>query len=186
MNEYDNKERSTELEARRRILKASAAAPLLATLAPNAALAASSAVTCAPRHEVSNHKNPENGNSVNDGVIRQAVEFYKAKNGVQLPMGMDNRYYKIGNAYFHNSGRSRALSAQDLSDYFKPPQVRWVLAVFDITVEPAQYIGLWPQVQVTGGTGPFYYSHASTPLHGSCWTSLSGGQGLPSGLNYFG
>lgn len=155
---------------RRRLLKASAAAPLLASLAPNAAMAMASAAQCAGG-DFSNKKLAENGNSLyGDTAVRIEVPYYKKKSGPSVN-GLANDLYDINGRFFHNSGTEYWPSDSDLETHYDKTSA-WVLELFDVSEGQAVSVGVWPQVQVNELT--------ATPLTGSCWTSLD-----PSGLVKF-
>ncbi|MEQ8515063.1 MAG: hypothetical protein RIC38_05605, partial [Chromatocurvus sp.] len=50
---------------------------------------------------------------------------------------------------------------------FAPENVEdaWVLALYDVTVTPAEFVGYWPETQVAANT--------ATAISGSCWTSIA-------------
>ena len=173
MKEQQNKskeERNSVSLNRRKLLKASAAAPLLATLHPGAAMAASSAFACAGG-DFSNMKFEAHGNSINgDTAVRVEVDFYKHKNpndiDPSLPKSKGNshpqRLYDIdGVLYSQDSVAYYDFSGADLDNYYEPPEKAWVLVIFD--VENRVPLGPWPSVPLENGQA----------LTASCWSSIN-------------
>lgn len=163
MNSRDEQEKPLVSPApdatRRRLIKGGASLPLVASLAPNAALAATSAVNCTLTG-VSNMKF-DVGNSVNgDNAVRKLVTFYRLDNG----NGNNGRngFYKIDGKYYENGGQQVYPTDTKLDTL--ETEDAWVLALYDVTVNPPVFVGYWPETQVAGDT--------ATALSGSCWTSI--------------
>lgn len=149
---------------RRRLLRASAAAPVIASLTPNSALALSSAAACAGG-EFSNKKFEKNGNSINgDTAVRQAVPYWQKKRGKRNKTGWANKLYLIDGRHYDQDGNSYQCTQAGLDRYYDHDTAH-VLALFDVSGSDAGFVGLWPKTQIDP-------SHA-TPMTGSCWTSLS-------------
>lgn len=159
---------------RRRLLKASAAAPVIATLTPNSALALSSAAQCAGG-DFSNKKFEKNGNSINgDTAVRQAVDYWQ-KSGRSVA-GLPNKVYLIDGTFYSQNGTPYPDTPEvrrKLSKHYDHDKAH-VLALFDVSKGDAQLTGLWPKYQIDE-------THA-TPLTGSCWTSLTAGASSGYGL----
>ena len=156
---------------RRRLLKASAAAPLIASLAPSTAMAMSSAAQCAGG-DFSNKKFAENGNSLyGDTAVRIEVPYFKKTKPNKSVKHLANDLYDINGRFFHNSGKEYWPSDEALSMHYDKTTA-YVLELFDISDGQAVSVGVWPQVQVNDLT--------ATPLTGSCWTSLD-----PTGLDKY-
>tara|TARA_R100000005_G_scaffold87974_1_gene57554 strand:- start:3341 stop:3865 length:525 start_codon:yes stop_codon:yes gene_type:complete len=151
---------------RRRLLKASAAAPLLASLTPNAALAMSSAAQCSGGN-FSNMKSASRGNSLQgDTAVRMEVPYFKKKGpSVQ---GLANDLYDINGVYYHNSGTAYATNRDELLGHGYKESTRHVLVLFDVSGGKPEIVGYWPQIPESS----FNDMHA-TPMTGSCWTSLN-------------
>jgi hypothetical protein len=166
-----NRELST---ARRKILKASAAAaPLVATLKSGAAMAASSGICNPPSEEVSNKKFPDQGNSLyGDTAVRYSVPTYESN----TPGNIESRYiYEIDGELYHNSGR---VFTGDIADYTQLPADKQahVLMLYDNDESGTYEVGLWPKFQVQ-----FPYSSSDQfPINASCLTSIA-----VSGTNTF-
>lgn len=189
-------EGNAKTEKRRQLLKASAAAPLLATLHPSSALAMNSAISCAQPMSVSNKKDPNNGNSLNgDTAYRVAVRFFKWPGGnknhannnngcnVSGAQNLPNNLYYIDDgvhpaAFYSQDGSPHYISEYDLICLGYEEEVRYVVGVFDVydgddhVSDPVVYKGLWPAATE-------YDEHAvslsGTPLSQSCLTSLVSG-----------
>lgn len=151
---------------RRRLLKASAAAPLVATLTPNSALALSSAIAACSRGDFSNKKFADNGNSINgDTAIRVPVTYWQKKSGGGNPTGWDNKLYEIDGGLYGQSGAENHPTTAELEAYYEK-DTAYVLELYDISSGQPSAVGLWPKVQESG--------LSATPITGSCWTSLTG------------
>ncbi len=151
---------------RRRLLKASAAAPLLASLTPNAALAMSSAAQCSGGN-FSNMKSASQGNSLQgDTAVRMEVPYFK-KQGPSV-QGLANNLYDINGVYYHNSGTPYATNRDELLSHGYEESTRHVLVLFDVSGGKPEIVGYWPQIPESS----FNDMHA-TPMTGSCWTSLN-------------
>ena len=151
---------------RRRLIKASAAAPLVATLTPNSALALSSAAGACAGGDFSNKKFAKNGNSINgDTAVRYAVPYYQKKSGNNRT-GWANKLYEIDREYYDQDGGTHPCTREGLRDYYDKDTAH-VLALFDVSEGDARFVGLWPKVQI--------HDMYATPMTGSCWTSLNGG-----------
>jgi len=132
-------------QKRRKLLIASASAPLIATLSSGAALANASAVQCiddvtsAPGAQFS-----ENA----DSVVRMAVPFYP-----------DDEIYELETGFFDSSG----------SPFYDDPGqqdgVAYVLRMYTPNSDNScvTSAGVWPQLQL---------GSSNTPLNGTCLTSF--------------
>lgn len=173
-SDKQNTESQRDKALRRRLLKASAVAPVVATLTPNSAFALSSAANCAGG-DFSNKKFAKNGNSLNgDTAVRQAVDYWQ-KSGPNVP-GLPNKVYLIDGMFYSQNGTSYVDTPQvrqKLRDHYDHDTAH-VLALFDVSQGDAQLKGLWPKYQIDD-------MHA-TPLTGSCWTSLTAGSSSNYGL----
>lgn len=150
-------------EKRRKIVLASAAMPILATLKSGAALAASSA-TCKPMTEdVSNKKFPSNGNSIyGDTAVRYEVTAYKKKNA--SGQKESNYIYEIDGQLYHNSGY---LFDGDINEYDLVDEKAHVLMLYDTDDSGTYEVGLWPKFQrIEDGGNAF-------PINQSCLTSIA-------------
>ena len=169
-----NTDKTAHDELRRRLLRASAVAPVVATLTPNSALALSSAAHCAGG-DFSNKKFEKNGNSINgDTAVRQAVDYWE-KSGSNVP-GLPNKLYMIDGMYYSQNGTAYADTREvrhKLRDHYEKDTAH-VLALFDVSQGDAELKGLWPKYQID--------DMYATPLTGSCWTSLSAGASSGFGL----
>lgn len=153
-------------KGRRRLLKASAAAPLVATLHPGAALAASSAFQCAGG-DFSNKKFEDNGNSINgDTAMRVEIDYYeRIGNAARLPDGTklnQKKLYLIDGQLFDQDGEVHYLNDDVLDDYYEHG-VTHVLELYDIGDNYISKLGPWPKYQL---------NQPGTPLVKSCWSSL--------------
>ncbi len=147
---------------RRRLLKASAAAPLLASMAPNAALAMASATQCA-----GGDFNNRRGNPDRDSATRRAVPFYRLPPDLDRVPGLARTLFDIDGVYYNGAGRTFATTEQELLGYSYEKGETYVLALFDVTGESAELAGYWPQIPRSA-----FNDSTATPLSGSCWTSL--------------
>lgn len=158
---------------RRRLLKASAAAPVIVSLTPNAALAMASAAQCSGG-SFSNMKSASQGNSLQgDTAVRLEVPYFK-KQGPSV-QGLANDLYDINGVYYHNSGTVYATNREELLGHGYVESTRHVLVLFDVNGSTPEIVGYWPQIPESA----FNELHA-TPMTGSCWTSLN-----PSSLRTF-
>jgi hypothetical protein len=147
---------------RRRLLKASAAAPLLASMAPNAALAMASATQCAGGDFNNRRANPDR-----DSAARLAVPFYRLPNELPRVQGLARTLYDINGTYYNASGRVFATSEGELVGLSYVKGETYVLALYDVSGGSAELAGYWPQIPRSA-----FNDTTATPLSGSCWTSL--------------
>lgn len=148
---------------RRRLLKASAAAPLAATLTPNAAFALSSAVQCAANTE--NYSPVADHPEADKAVRRQATYFHRKRDRKSGPRTL----VQIDGELYTESGRSVSLPDNKLHKRYDRGDDKYLLEYFDVDGE-----GIL-------GSGPFrgkrfqHYavSHEATPLTVSCMTSIN-------------
>lgn len=169
-------------KSRRNLIKASAAAPVIASLHPGAA-AASSAFQCAIRDN--NHYQKYTTHHGYDNAKRQKallVTKRRHANNYHAPrklflMNPDGTnlsnhcvlYDKDGQEYTRN-GEILYKGIQQISDCFShlylsnTVKTVWVLSVIEVDHHSASYIGGWPKVQLDG--------HNYTALTNSCWTSI--------------
>lgn len=154
-------------ENRRKIVLASAATPLLATLKSGAALAASSA-TCRPMvGDISNKKFPSNGNSINgDTAVRYEVTTYVK----QISVTKSKYIYEIQGEFYTHDG----IIVSDLSGYEELNEKAHVLMLYNTDESGTYEVGLWPKFQrIDDGSAPF-------AINASCLTSI-----MVSGSNSF-
>lgn len=161
---------------RRRLIKASATTPLIATLTPSSALALSSAANCAGG-DFSNKKFTKNGSSIivdddgkiiggGDNAVRQAVDYWQ-KVGPNVP-GLPNKVYLIDGLLYDQAGNSYPKTDENmakLNSSAYEADTAYVLALYDVSDGEVTYAGLWPKVQID--------DTYATPMTGSCWTSLA-------------
>ncbi len=155
---------------RRNLVKASAMAPLVATLHPGAALAASSAFQCAGG-DFSNKKFTANGNSINgDNAVRRAVPFYERIGDNSGDNKYPKKLYLINGELYEQNGNAHSISETVLAEYYRE-DTAYVLVLFDVDTNSVLELGLWPMVQLEedGGSG--------VAMAQSCWTSIAGYQG---------
>jgi len=151
---------------RRKLLIASAATPVVATLHSGAALAASSGVCKPISGEVSNKKFPGNGNSLyGDTAVRYSVPTYEKNHASGQKK---SRYiYEIDGQLYHHSGH---IFSGDLGNYTQLPENEQaqVLMLYSTDDDGTYEVGLWPkfQVNINIGGGQF-------PIHLSCLTSIA-------------
>ena len=162
-----NKGQKEDFKARRRLLKASAAIPLIGTLSPGAALAAAS-TQC-----------DINGNDfepvvvADDNALRVEAQYWKSKNN-----NLANDLYEVNQRFYDaltgaevfpeaKSGGGGGLHG------YKSEGQRYVLAYVDVERDPAtgKIISQQPQI-----TGFFPRSNTGgTAMADSCWDSITGG-----------
>ncbi len=150
-------------EKRRKIILASAATPLAATLKSGAAMAASSAVCTPLEGDISNMKFASQGNSVyGDNAVRFVVKTMKKKPGTGQTES--NTIFFIDGQWYHNSGY---LFNGDFSQYMDGEDA-YVLMLYGTDDEGTYEVGLWPKFQLDylSGDGRF-------PISTSCLTSIS-------------
>ncbi len=149
-------------DKRRKIILASAATPLAATLKSGAAMAASSAVCQPLEGDISNMKVAGKGNSLyGDNAVRYPVPTMKKNPGTGQTES-DLIFY-IENQWWHNSG---VLFDGDITQY-KDYDDAYVLVLYNTDDAGTYEVGLWPMVQ----REPFGYD-ARFPINGSCLTSI--------------
>jgi len=152
-------------DKRRKLMIASAAVPVIATLRSGAAIAASSA-TCQPiPGDVSNLKLASQGNSLyGDTAVRYAVPT-KMKSS-----GSGNKesklIYNIDGTWYHNSGEIYYGDFKGYEDH----EDAYVLMLYRTDDQGTYEVGLWPKVQK-----PFdYYTPGDPfPINASCLTSIA-------------
>ena len=156
-------------ERRRTLMRASAAAPLIATLQPGSALALSSnTADCAVDYSPSEMKFEEqNYDPAADPVARLPVEYFYIPNnggGNGVPA---TGYYRINGAYYGQNGQPAypnpdpALSGSGYTRTYA-----YVLRYFDL-VTGDEYLP-FPLDRVEGGA----YTINKTPVIGSCMASM--------------
>jgi len=161
---------------RRKLLIASAATPIVATLHSSSAMAASSAFQCAGG-DFSNKKFEDNGNSYDpDGELRSPVPFYKQLSGnEQRDPEIDNEpklspnLYLIDDVLYDQDGNDYTYDADAikiLEFRYEEPETAYVLQVYYVDPNGGipEHVGVWPAVQL---------SDTNLPLSQSCWTSVS-------------
>jgi len=153
-------------EQRRTLIKASATAPLAATLFSGSALATSS-LACMGG-DFSNKKFEKNGNSLNgDSAVRVAVRYFeriKPKSQVPYP----KKLYYIDGALYKQNGEAVDVPQRIISNPRKYREsTAYVLVLYSFDQGCATELGPWPKVQLIedGGYG--------TPITGSCLTSIA-------------
>jgi hypothetical protein len=160
--------------ARRNLIKASAAVPIIATLHPGAAMAASSAFQCTGG-DFSNKKFVANGNSINgDTAVRMEVPFYQRTSAKSAITGCDSdsgnypkKLYEIDGLLYSQNGNTHIICNDVLSNHYETDTAH-VLVLFDVDTNYVSELGPWPMIQLIedGGSG--------TALNQSCWTSVGG------------
>ncbi len=178
----DNKKSPENVsDIRRKLLIASAATPIVATLHSSAAMAASSAYQCAGG-DFSNKKFEEHGESLGgDTAMRTAVPFYKqlpgnqqTKPDIKNEPKLNPNLYLIDDVLYDNGGKDYAYDSDSiavLNSRYYQPETAYVLQVYsvgDTGNYPPEYLGVWPAVQLSGGV---------TALTASCWTSVGSPKG---------
>lgn len=147
---------------RRRLLKASAAAPLAATLMPNAAFALSSAVQCAKADNDYQRVQPDLDA---DKAVRRPVMMYRKKNGKDGP----DRLFKVGGEMYRSNGNMHDISNRRLRNRYRQGEERYVLEYFDVDQEGVIGQGPFPGKSFQGYTT----SPEATPLSMSCYASIN-------------
>lgn len=167
-NSADNGGADKDFATRRRLIKASAVAPIVATLTPNAALAANSLDQCMQRSaKVMSQYSPESmvGNQDLASMNSEVMQFQRTSSSAEYP----NTLYMIEGDYYAaaSPGVPVQLDDKDLQDHYGAGQPVHVPSIFTVPAngEHPVYKGEWPKVAMT--------PH-QTPLHGSCWSSLNG------------
>ncbi len=153
---------------RRKLLKASAAAPLVATLTSGVAQANTSAFQC--MNKETNPQPPIDGNKFRqseDSAVRFKAIRYKKRG--------EKTVFKIGDKYYYYGGRDvtdRVASGDINLDNFNAKE-GYVLDVYEPndSLTSARRLGPWPEVQ--------FDSAANQPLFQSCWTSVP----ITAGIN---
>ncbi len=154
-----------DLEARRRLLKASAAAPLIATLTPSSALALSSAAACSRggKDDLSGEKYATFTDDPHaDSAVRRRVDCWTKNKGPG-----PKEVYLIDGNYYDGHGGYASVSPDKLRDNYTHSD-KYVLVMFDVSGSGAVEKGSWPMVK-SGKEGM-----KGTPLSGSCWASING------------
>ena len=160
----ENKEIS---EKRRKLILASAATPLAATLKSGAAMAASSAVCQPIYYDVSNMKTVIHGNSLEgDSAVRYELPYRVRKSGSQSSGGSAKIYEVRQGVWFHNDG---VPFNGDLDDYELQNDKAYVLALYGTDEDGTYFVGLWPEKVVS------YEGNGQFPINTSCLTSISPG-----------
>lgn len=143
-----------DFDLRRRLLKASAAAPLVATLAPNSALAVASA-TCVDKNQQNAilQDSPKVADAPTaDTAVRMRVDFYEVKPN---KAGQSSSYYTINGSSYTADGNPYSPGPPG---HYLPRADKYVLTYFNPDGSQA---GFYP-VQRSG-----------TVLSGSCWASIN-------------
>jgi hypothetical protein len=133
----------TDFKARRRLLKASAAAPLIVTLSPNAALAQGS-LTCAEKNEADDGLQAAptmvDGLFASDQAVRRPVALFHHPGA---PANGKPDLYFIDGEYYTEDG-----VPTDPGGYKELPDPVWVVEYFDVLPDGTSCsLGLWPAVQ---------------------------------------
>lgn len=168
-NDKNQKPAETVSEVRRKLVLASAAVPIVATLHPGAAMAASSAFQCTGG-DFSNKKFFENGNSINgDTAVRVEVPYFQILSGhANEVKTLANKLYLIEGTLYDQAGRDYPYSNENidlLEDHYYE-NTAFVLVLINMSSGCPEQLGPWPkyQLEVDGGMG--------TALTQSCWTSI--------------
>jgi hypothetical protein len=165
----ENKEIS---EKRRKLVLASAATPLAATLKSGAAMAASSAVCTPLEGDISNIKFASQGNSLyGDTAVRYQVPTMK-KNP-SSGAAESNYIYNIEGTWYYHSGH---VFYGDMNDY-EPHESAYVLVLYGTDEQGTYEVGLWPKFQKD-----YLYGDGRFPINASCLTSIS----VTGNFNYTG
>ena len=164
-------------DLRRKLIKASAAVPLVATLHPGAAMAASSAFQCAGG-DFSSKKFVKNGNSINgDTAVRMEVDYFLRVTekpdiaGCRTDSGKyPKKLYLINGDLYDQNGNTHIVCNEVLANDYQQDTAH-VLVLFDVDANYVSELGPWPMIQLEedGGSG--------VALTQSCWTSVAGPHG---------
>ena len=166
-NDIENTEgrgQDTDFKVRRRLLKASAAAPLIGTLSPGAALAAAS-TQC----DINENNFPEVV-TADDRALRVIATYWRAHND-----NVGNDLYEVGGLHYDSVDGS-TVSPEYLPNGkmqgYKNEGTRYVLCYVDIGRDPSTGDINSQQVQITG----FYPQQNTfgTAISDSCWDSVGG------------
>lgn len=160
--------KASDLETRRRLLKASAAAPLVATLTPTSAFAMSSATQCAdPKANPSGAVAKQNNA---DKWTRTTVNCLVKKSGYGRKPG-PNKLYQIQGEWRDTSGqlwRQGGGSGRRFKMRHYSMTQEKVLDYFDVERDPVIHKSSWPKHQTSNFP-------RKTPLTASCYASLTTG-----------
>lgn len=161
-------------KSRRNLIKASAAAPVIASLHPGAA-AASSAFQCA---QGNNHYDKYTANSDDDRAVRQKVYRIERHSGnSKFPEALyyfnehDTVFYDKDGNVWHKKDHWGTISyyrkwvwyTEHDVNYYSAPEPVWVLTLFDVNSNSIFEKGPWPKYQLDG--------HSSA-ISQSCATSI--------------
>ncbi len=140
-------------EKRRKLLKASAAAPLVATLTSGVAQANASAFQCINDAPTGT---PFISGTTGDGAVRVSATKYEKGTSV---------FYFVDGVMYDASGAVSNLTVTDLLNEGFTPTGGQVLVIYEPGADglSATQLGPWPQQQIGG---------INQPLYQSCLTSL--------------
>jgi hypothetical protein len=162
-----NNGQEEEFKARRRLLKASAAIPLIGTLSPGAALAATS-TQC----DVNIGSNFEPVVAADDKALRVLAQYWEAKHS-----NLANDLYEVNQKYYDaltgNEVFPESKSGGNGLHGYKHIGQRYVLCYVDVEKDPATGKIISEQPQITG----FFPQRNTfgTAMSDSCWDSIGGG-----------
>jgi hypothetical protein len=159
-----NNRQEDHFKARRRLLKASAAAPLIGTLSPGAALASAS-TQC----DINETNFPE-AVSVDDKALRVVSTYWKANND-----NIGNDLYQVGDTYYDAEDGSPVVPDRNGGGRikgYKNEGTRYVLCYVDIARDSQSGDVDFQQVRILG----FYPQQNTfgTAISDSCWDSIGG------------
>lgn len=151
---------------RRRLLKASAAAPLIASLAPSTAMAMASAAQCAAsdfrevelvRYTVENADYTATNRRVVVHYKRNGEDLKPRHTHLTLPLEL---FDIDGDLYDSEGGGPHLVLRRHRNLYYEKSRVS-VAEMVDVSGEKLVHRGPWPKE-----------NGSVTPLSGSCWASL--------------
>lgn len=182
-NREQNDEQQTTAEERTRsnrrsLLKASAAAPVVATLQTGSAWAMASTIQCVVQDAAQPDRPDDTGEferATDDGWVRQAVNKWYVRNASNIPKIL---YDVDGNGrdgilYNANGDPKNGSSFTDDPNFATNPETVYVVTAFEPQGSPvtnATDEGSWPKNQFDN------VSHQ--PLTDSCWTSVMDSHGI--------
>lgn len=154
-------------DERRRLLRASAAAPLIATLAPNAALAMQSA-TC-DQKQLGQTYSPEADSELGGGLVRVSARKHEAVGSDTQPSVI----YQTSDGFMDGAGNSmddkvtvengvvKVTVENGVVASYKDAGETYLVAYYEVNEHGASYRGHFPQSM-----------SQTQPLSGSCLASI--------------
>ncbi len=165
-----NNGQEEDFKARRRLLKASAAIPLIGTLSPGAALAQASTQCDA------NGTNFEPVVAADDKALRVLAQYWEAKHN-NRGNDLGNDLYEVNQRYYDALTGDEVFpepkrGGNGLHGYKHKGQ-RYVLCYVDVEKDPATGKIMSQRPQITG----FFPQRNTfgTAMSDSCWDSIGGG-----------